>query len=153
MRMKGYPKWFFAFLIWVLLGLFVSGFLLIPTMLEVRLEWQMFWRLTSDMRILTAAIHTFLSFIVLGVIGALMPIHMRAGWRHRRHHRSGLTLFGMTLLLLMTAIGIYYLSDEQTSLYASLIHLASGAGMIMLAVYHILRGRRYAAGLQAVASH
>lgn len=153
MRMKGYPRWFFAFLIWMLLGLCISGCLLVPTMLDVRLDWQMFWRLTSDMRILTAAVHTFLSFIMLGLIGALMPIHMRAGWRHRRHYRSGLTLFGLALLLLVTAIGIYYLSDERTSLYASMVHLASGGSMIILAIYHILRGRQYAAGAQAIARH
>lgn len=142
MRMRGYPGWFYRLLLLVATILVVSGLLLIPTALEMRLEWEVPWRLQGDAQIGTAALHALMSFLMMVVVGALWSVHMRVGWRHRNNHRSGLMISGMMLLLLLSAVGIYYLADDALALDASLIHMVIGASLPFFLLYHIIRGRR-----------
>jgi hypothetical protein len=143
MRMKGYPSWFYWMLMLIVALLFVSGCLLLPTTLELKLEWGVPWRLTADQHIGVAALHTAFSFLVLAVIGALWSIHMRAGWKRRRNHQTGLSLLILMLLLGITAIGIYYLGDDRASMFSSVLHMAIGLVIPLLLAIHVVIGRRY----------
>ena len=138
--MKGYPKWFYLMLCSVLVALFATGTLLAPTILDLKLEWDMPWRLASDQRIGVAALHTLLSFLTLTLIGALWSVHMRSGWKRRSNHHSGLGLIVVMLLLLITGIGIFYLGDEDNAMIASLGHMAIGGMLPVIFSYHALAG-------------
>lgn len=141
MRMRGYPAWFYRLLLVVAAILVLSGLLLIPAALEMRLEWEVPWRLQGDAQIGAAALHALMSFLMVMVVGALWSVHMRAGWRHKRNHRSGVLMAGMMLMLLLSAVAIYYLADDALALDASLLHMAAGALLPPFLVYHIIRGR------------
>lgn len=143
MRIKGYPGWFYSFVMWVTATLFVSGCLLAPTTINLKLEWNVPWRLSSDQHIGMAAAHTTLSFLTMGIIGALWSIHMRAGWKRRKNLQTGLSLLIIMVLLGFTAIGIYYLGDGQASMYSSVVHMFMGFVIPLFLLVHIIVGRRH----------
>jgi heme A synthase len=134
--MRGYPKWFYKYLMLLYVALFISGLLLIPTMLEVMLSWDIPWRLSADQRILTAALHTTFGFLTFMFMGALWTIHMREGWRKNKNKKSGLGLIAILFLLLLSAIGIYYLSDDQSLTIASIIHTVLGISILLFFIQH-----------------
>jgi len=144
MRMKGYPRWFHALLLAIFAALFVTGGLLVPTTLDLQLEWDVPWRLGADLRIAVAAMHTTVAFLMLMLLGALLGIHARAGLRQRRNVRSGLGLVAVMGMLMVTAVGVYYLGDEQAAAIAALAHLVAGGGAPLLFGYHAWAGRRHA---------
>lgn len=143
MRIKGYPTWFYSVVMWVVAILFLSGCLLAPTTINLKLEWNVPWRLSSEQHIGIAAAHAALSFLMMGILGALWGIHMRAGWKRRKNHHSGIGLLISMLLLGITAIGIYYLGDEQVSVYSSVTHMIIGIIVPVFLLAHIVIGRRY----------
>lgn len=143
MRIKGYPSLFYLLLLITFTTLFVTGCLLAPTTLNLKLEWDVPWRLSSDQHIGVAAAHATLSFLMVGVIGALWSIHIRAGWKRRKNHHTGLSLVMFMLLLGITAIGIYYLGDEQAAMFSSVAHMLMGIVIPILLVIHVVIGRRY----------
>lgn len=142
MRMRGYPRWFYRILLLILLALLVTGLLLVPSALELRLEWEVPWRLGGDVHIGTTALHALMAFLTATAMGALWSVHMRAGWRHGKNHRSGLMMVVLMALLLISAVGIYYLADDALSRVASVIHMAAGLLVPLLLVYHMLAGWR-----------
>lgn len=143
MRIKGYPAWFYSVVMWVVAILFLSGCLLAPTTINLKLEWDVPWRLSSEQHIGMAAAHAALSFLMMGILGALWGIHMRAGWKKHKNHHTGIGLLISMLLLGITAIGIYYLGDEQASVYSSVTHMLIGIIVPVFLLAHIVIGRRY----------
>lgn len=140
--MRGYPGWFYPALLLTVFVLILTGGLLTPTLLDLRLEWDMPWRLEGDGQIAAAALHAAVSFWMLTMLGSLWNIHMRAGWRHRKHWRSGVAMALLMMFLLFTAIGIYYLADEQLAIVSAVSHLVSGTLVFALFVYHANIGYR-----------
>lgn len=143
--MKGYPRWFYPALLLTVLVLVATGFLLTPTLFDMRLEWDVPWRLQGNRQIAAGALHSATSFWMMAMLGSLWNIHMRAGWRHRKHWRSGIGIAVLMLFLLCTAIGIYYVADEWLALVAAVSHLAAGLLLFVLFVYHAIIGYRRAA--------
>ena len=143
MRIKGYPGWFYTFVMWSVAALLITGCLLAPTTINLKLEWEVPWRLSSEQHIGMAAAHATLSFLIIWIMGALWSVHMRAGWKRRKNHHTGLGLLIFVLLLGITAIGIYYLGDEQASMYSSVAHMLLGMAIPLFLLSHILIGRRY----------
>lgn len=86
--------------------------------------------------------HGVLAYGFLVVAGAMVPVHVTLGWNIRRNLRSGLTLAGTFLLLAASGLGLYYLGDEVSRHWVSIVHWTIGllAGLILL--IHALRGRR-----------
>ena len=142
--MKGYPRWFYGVLLLTMTLLVLSGLLLTPTLFDLRLEWDMPWRLQGDGQIAVAAVHAGGGFWMLMLVGSLWNVDMRAGWRHRRHWRSGIVMAVLMLLLAVSALGIYYFANEQWALAAALAHLAAGALLVWLFVYHAVIGYQHA---------
>lgn len=143
MRLKGYTKQFYTILMLTIIVLFITGCLLLPTTLNLKLEWDVPWRLSSEQHIGMAAAHATLSLLMAGIIGALWSIHMRAGWKRRRNHLTGFSLLIIMVLLGITAIGIYYLGDEQSSVFSSAAHAIMGVAIPFVLVIHIVFGRRH----------
>ena len=136
--MKGYPA-FVHSLTWILmLGLLVSGLLILPGMLDLKFEIDVPFRLRGEWTLVMAALHTLFAFLTIGLIGALLPVHIRLNLRRHIKRLSGFTLLGATLLLILTALGIYYFGDEDLSHMSSLIHTVVGLGMGLVFVLHAL---------------
>jgi hypothetical protein len=151
--MKGYPRAFLPSLLIALLLVLVTGLLLVPTTLVMRLEMDLAWRLPGDARILTAAFHAVLGFAVAMLLGALWSVHMRAGWRRRRHRISGTLSAVLLVLLAASAVGVYYLGEESAGVIAALAHIGLGVALLVPFGWHWLAGRRsrhHAAALHAV---
>ncbi len=143
MRIKGYPSQFYTLLMLTVTALFVTGCLLLPTTLNLKLEWDVPWRLSSEQHIGMAAAHATLSLLMVAIIGALWSIHIRAGWKRRRNYQTGLCLLMIMVLLGISAIGIYYLGDEQASMLSSVAHMLIGLAIPFLLGIHVVIGRRY----------
>lgn len=142
MRIKGYPGHFYSILMLTIAALFITGCLLVPTTLNLKLEWDVPWRLSSEQHIGMAAAHATLSLLMAAIIGALWSIHMRAGWRRRKNHHSGLSLLIIMVLLGISAMGIYYFGDEQSSMLSSVTHMLMGIAIPVLLLVHVIYGRK-----------
>ena len=118
--------------------LFVTGLLLAPTTLNLKLDVETPWRLEADRRIQVAALHAFFAFGSLVVLGALSSIHMRQEWRRGNNRASGLILVAIFGFLTLTGLGIYYFGDEGLSAFSSLSHLAVGVFIALIYLWHIL---------------
>lgn len=137
--MKGYPKWFNSnFVTLSFAALFLSGVLLIPTTLEMRLDWQVVWRLSADSRLLTAALHAILAFFVFGLLGALWSIHMRHEWKRDHNRLSAIVLLATLSVLFVTGIAIYYVGHETLSLNSAIAHSVVGLILPIFYYWHIL---------------
>lgn len=137
--MKAYPPWFYPVLITCLLLLFISGLLLIPTVFEMRLEWDVPWRLSGSERLITTAVHTLTSYLVIMAVGALSIIHIKAGLKQRKNHYSGLVVLSLMLLLMLTGIGVFYLSLPNWVVFISLVHLVLALMVILMFLFHAFR--------------
>jgi hypothetical protein len=140
--MKGYPR-FFSPLLWVTLAsLLTTGLFLAPGALEMRLEWEVTWRLSPGMRTWIAAAHASFAFVVLFMFGALAAVHIRAGFRRRRNRTTGLLLLSAFVVLALTALGIYYPGDEKFGVWASTVHLVVGLLVSLPLGLHVAASRR-----------
>ena len=146
--MKGYPTWYVSALLGTLLLVFVSGCLLAPTTLVMRLEAELAWRLPADGRVLVAAAHAGAGFLGVMLLGSLWTVHMRGNWRRGRQRISG-SLVGIGLLVLaVTAVGVYYLGDETLGAAAAMVHLCLGLALAVPFGAHWVLARRAARALQ-----
>ena len=136
--MKAYPTWFYISLLIALFGLAISGLLLIPTSLEMRFEWDVFWRLSGEQRLVSVAIHTTLSYLILVKIGALSRVHMQAGLKNKRNRISGISLIILFTLLALTGVGLFYLGEESWILPTSSLHIFAGIALIGVFTSHFL---------------
>ena len=134
--MKGYPKWFsVSFVTLIMSLLMITGDLLIPTTLELRLQWQMPWRLSADHRILVAAAHAIMALIVFSLMGALWSLHMRQEWRREKSRWSGASMVGSIILLGLTGVGVYYFGNEKLAYFSGLSHLV--LGLLVSGIYFV----------------
>lgn len=140
--MKGYPKWFSSTLVSSVLGLlFLTGLILAPTTLQLRLEWDVPWRLHEGYRIAVSALHAFSSILTLVLVGALASIHMRQGWVKRQRRLTGVIMITSLTLLSLTGLGIYYLGSEKLAFVSGVSHLVVGVLLFFVATLHILTKR------------
>jgi hypothetical protein len=140
--MKGYPRFFSALLWLTLASLYATGLFLAPGALEMRLEWDVPWRLVSGTRTWMAGGHALSAFVALSLLGALAAVHMRAGFRRQRNRTTGLLLLSAFVVLALTALGIYYLGDEKFGVWASTIHLVVGLLVSSPLGLHVAASRR-----------
>lgn len=134
--MKGYPRSFLPALVETFAVLAVSGLLLVPTVLDLRFGFGVVWRLTGGQRLWVAMLHSFAALLMCAFAGALWSLHMRAGWRNRRHVVSGLATIGVLAGTALTALGVLYFGDERWLLSASALHTLLGAGAVIAGGTH-----------------
>lgn len=135
--MKGYPKWLNgSFIKLFYLSLILSGALLIPTLLEFKLEISVPWRLKTPTRDVVAYIHYILGTCSLILIGSLWSIHMRREWRRKEKRFSGTILALLHIFLFITSSGILYLGNEEYSNIASTLHFIFSLLFIMIILIH-----------------
>ncbi len=141
-RLAGYPHWFYAALMTVIAGLLFTGIALVPSMLAMRLDIETPWRVEGSARLLAAAGHCAAGFLLVGIMGSLLAIHVRIGWRRHLNRISGATLLVLLLLLVVSTLGIYYLGDELLSRVSSITHTGAGLLLVSVFVWHSIKGRR-----------
>lgn len=140
--MNTYPRYFLV-LLWLGLTLLIgSGLLLAPGMFELRLEWEVPWSLPGGSRSLVAALHGFTATALLVLVGALLPVHVRGGLRLARNFVSGILLLTVLAALALTGWAIYYVINEDLSVFASMLHLGAGLAILAPLSVHAVHGLR-----------
>lgn len=138
--MKGYPTWFTAKLIHVIiLGLFISGLLLVPTTLVSQLSWQNLWHLSPSSRISATLIHVLFGFLVVFLLGTLWSIHMRYWWRRRQGRVTGVLLLTTFAFLILSGVGILYFGIEALVSFAAVSHALVGVLFVLPYFGHVLK--------------
>ena len=134
--MKGYPRRFLPSLVATFAALAVSGLLLVPTALDVRFGLDVAWRLPGEHRLWVAGLHSAMALLICGFAGALWSVHMRVGWRSRRHLPSGLATVGLLAGTVLTALGVLYFGDEAWLVSASAGHTLLGVVSVICGAVH-----------------
>ena len=134
--MKGYPGWFFSLLLVTLLVEAVSGLMLIPTTLDMKFAMRVPWRMMGDLQLNVIFLHSLSAYILMCCIGALAPIHMRSGIRQHKHMVLGLSLLTLFIVLMLSALGLLYLADEDLINLSAVLHLAAGVAVIVNFAFH-----------------
>jgi hypothetical protein len=89
-------------------------------------------------------IHGGTAMAALMLIGALVPLHMRRGWRARRNRITGTAMATFNAVLIVTAFGLYYFGSDLLRPWSSRLHIAFGLALPVLFVIHVVTGRRSA---------
>lgn len=84
--------------------------------------------------------------------GAILPGHVKHGWRYRLNTVSGVTVTAATVALSVTGYGLYYLADERLRTFTSLTHSALGLAGAGVLVWHVITGHRLRAARLASGS-
>jgi heme A synthase len=142
MIMKAYPDWFYPIILISLFTLVMTGLLLIPVTLIMRFEWDVLWKLNGGVRLFTVASHTLSSYLILMMVGALSPIHMRAGISRKKNKRSGFSLIAIFFTLTLTGLGLLYLASNALILLASIVHVVIGIVLVVVFMVHFVKNKR-----------
>ncbi|SRR6266702_2940250 len=96
---------------------------------------------SSDVTRAMLSLHGFASYALLVVLGSLLPLHVRSGWRHRRNILTGIASLTTMAILGGTALVLYY-GSEETHAPARWVHLGLGLFVILLLPIHAFRQNR-----------
>jgi hypothetical protein len=100
-----------------------------------------FWQQVAATLLMT---HGGSAMITLMMLGALVPVHMRFGWRARNNLSTGIVMAAVGVVLVVTAFGLYYFGAEGGRAVAGDVHTRLGVASPVLLVAHIWWGRRKA---------
>ena len=95
-------------------------------------------------------IHGGAAMVILMLLGALFPLHIRRAWRSKRNRSSGIIIAASNALLIITAFGLYYWGSEILRTWASALHTGVGLALPVLALVHVVFGRRSSRDRRAV---
>jgi hypothetical protein len=85
--------------------------------------------------------HGVSAYVLAVAFGSILPLHVVAGWHHRRHLRSGVAVIVTLALLIGQALLLYY-GGEETHAWVRLAHIVTGFGALLAASIHVALGRR-----------
>lgn len=133
-----YPRGFFGLMLLTFALLAVSGALFAVPHLAERFSFDAPLALPEGVLM---KLHGGAALVVTLAIGALLPVHIRAGWARRKNIVSGLSLLALNAILLITAWGLFYLGDEAWRQWTSDIHLLAGLVLIGVIAPHLVLAR------------
>ncbi|HKW95934.1 MAG TPA: hypothetical protein VJX92_28860 [Methylomirabilota bacterium] len=87
-------------------------------------------------------LHGGAAMVMLVLLGALLPLHVRIAWRRRRNLASGLVMAGANAVLVVTAFGLYYTGSETLRHWTSELHVVVGLALPLLVAGHVVLGHR-----------
>ena len=87
-------------------------------------------------------LHGGAAMVMLVLLGALLPLHMRIAWRRRRNRASGLVMLVANAVLVVTAFGLYYTGSETLRHWTSELHIVIGLALPLLVAGHVVVGHR-----------
>lgn len=86
-------------------------------------------------------VHGIASYALLVVLGSMLPLHVRAGWRHRRNLWTGIAILTMMVVLAISALILYY-GGEDIREPAKWVHLGFGTACAVVFPLHVVWQRR-----------
>ena len=84
--------------------------------------------------------HGFAAYFFVLLFGAMMPNHIKAGWKNKRNRLSGGLMVVVMNLLLISGLFLYYGNETRDA--ALWVHWVIGCGLVLLFPLHFIRGRR-----------
>lgn len=87
-------------------------------------------------------VHGAAALLALVIVGTLVPLHMKRGWRARLNRPNGIMLVSVVAALTLTGYALYYAGSESLRAVASFTHTVLGLGFPAALFWHIVRGRR-----------
>ncbi len=87
-------------------------------------------------------IHGAAAMFTLIILGTLIPIHMKKGWKAKRNRRNGVFLISVNLLLILTGYSLYYAGGERLRSVSYWMHIVIGVLFPAILVRHIIEGRK-----------
>jgi hypothetical protein len=81
----------------------------------------------------------------LVAFGALLPGHIRRGWRQGLNRASGLAMITVAAILTLSGYGLYYVVSDEWRGWTSLIHWTIGLSSALVLALHVFRGKRQVA--------
>ena len=84
--------------------------------------------------------HGFAAYFFVLLFGAMMPNHIKAGWKNKRNRLSGGLMVVVMNLLLISGLFLYYGNETRDA--ALWVHWVIGCGLVLLFPLHFMRGRR-----------
>ncbi|MDZ4815270.1 MAG: hypothetical protein SGI71_03280 [Verrucomicrobiota bacterium] len=93
---------------------------------------------------LALQIHGAAAYLVLVILGTLIPIHIKRAWTIRKNVPTGLLVILLNIVLILTGLGLYYFANEALRNFTSQSHLISGLLYLPLLAVHIYLGKKNA---------
>jgi predicted small integral membrane protein len=97
------------------------------------------WQMTAAYMLM---VHGGAAMATLMLLGALVPLHVRHGWRMRRNRITGSLMAACNAALILTAFGLYYLGSDTFRSWTSGVHIGAGLFFPVLFCIHVFIGRR-----------
>ena len=85
-------------------------------------------------------VHGFAAYFFVLLFGAIMPNHIKAGWKNKRNRLSGGLMVVVMSLLLISGLFLYYGNETRDA--ALWVHWVIGGSLLLLFPLHFIRGRR-----------
>ncbi len=140
--MKGYPSWFSAGLISMVIGIVgATGFFMIPGFLEMRLGFEMPWMPQSGLRLLIFVVHVVAGLLAVLFLGALWAVHMRVHYKQRKGIISGIGNAVLIVGLGVTGVGLQYANEDGLLANFGALHVLGGLFLILIYFWHLLSRR------------
>ncbi|MFW5432021.1 MAG: hypothetical protein ACKE5M_07255 [Methylophilaceae bacterium] len=84
--------------------------------------------------------HGFSAYFFALLFGAVIPMHIKAGWNNKRNKTSGSIMVITMSLLTISGVVLYYGADTREA--ALWVHWVIGCGLVLLFPFHFIAGRR-----------
>ena len=78
----------------------------------------------------------------LVAFGALLPHHVRSGWRQHVNRTTGVVMLVVVSALILTAFGLYYIGDDRARAFISIAHWTVGLIASVGLPVHVIMGKR-----------
>jgi hypothetical protein len=93
-------------------------------------------------RVWLIALHGISAMLFLLLLGAVAVLHVRESWRRSRNRSSGTVVATAMAILVITALGLYYLGSDLWRGWTSDVHLLIGVAVPVLLAIHVVLGVR-----------
>jgi hypothetical protein len=97
------------------------------------------WQMTAAYMLM---VHGGAAMAIQMLLGALVPLHVRYGWRMRRNRITGSLMAFCNAMLIVTAFGLYYSGSDTIRSWTSDVHIGAGLFLPILFCVHVFVGRR-----------
>lgn len=87
-------------------------------------------------------LHGACAFLMIMSFGAMLAAHVPASWRTQRSRNIGIALASLIGLQMISAYGLYYLSNEDIRQWVSWFHLSLGISLPLMLGSHVVMGLR-----------
>jgi hypothetical protein len=81
------------------------------------------------------------AMVMLIMLGALIPLHVRRSWRAGKNRIAGTVMCALNVVLVVTAFGLYYSGGDTLRIWTSDVHIVVGICLPIALVIHIAAGR------------